>query len=95
MNETNVTEIVHASQPFAVKTLSIIGAMSDWVSDKIAYAGINFPSIISKVLTVFIAILLLFWATKIMNKTFKIILYILGIILIIGTGWTIFAKFFI
>ena len=77
MADFNITEI-------AGKVLEPIKEVSGMVQDKIAQIGINFPSTLSTILTIFIGVLLIWVGTKITSKIAKAILWILGVILIVG-----------
>ena len=66
------------------KVVDPIKSISEFVKDKIAEIGIQFPQYLGTILTIFIGVLLIWGGTKIANKIAKFILWILGIILIVG-----------
>jgi len=95
MDETNITIDLNNPQVFEnifKKSLEIISQISEFVKDKLAYLGINFSGMLSTILTIFIAVLLIYLATKIGNKIAKFILIILGLILIIGMVYSVISN---
>jgi len=94
MNETDIlNNLSEATDGKIDYVLNPLAKITDWISSQIASLGIQYSSTMSRILTIFLALLFIFIATKISNKIIKYILYILAIILIIGTVYLIIQNF--
>ena len=92
VSDLNVTEIVDNGSDKLEWIVGPIQEISTFVQDKIKIIGIEFPGILSTILTIAVGVLLIFIGAKITSKVAKFILWVLGGILIIGIVLSVISS---
>lgn len=82
-----------ATQEIITLILSPIKKLSEFVQSKIADLGIQYSNQMATLLTIFLGVLIFWIGTKVANKIAKFVLWILGVILILGTISIVIGNF--
>lgn len=88
ITDVNLTDISEKGKPF----LEPIQKLSNFFQEKIIELGFKFPDVLSTLLTIFLGVLFIIIGTKITNKILKVILFILGVLILIGLVLSFFGK---
>lgn len=75
MNETNVSNLGEYSD----KAIGMLGKVSLWIKDKFTNLGVDFSI---NLLMILIALIVLYFSSKITNKIVKVLIWIVSIVLL-------------
>lgn len=85
----NSSEITNQVGNIGSKAFSFFGKISEFVTNYISQFNSNSPGVLATLFTIFISLLFIFLGLKVVNKLIKFVLIILGIVLLLGSGYLI------
>lgn len=80
------------TNPYIDKGLNFISKFAELIKNQVESLGLKYTGFFSTIFTLFLGTLMIFIGLKIANKMLKVIIFILGAILILGTIAIFFKK---